>query len=310
QALHAAVDHGDARRVVAAVLEAPQALEQDRHDVTGGYGCDDSAHGAFLRMSSTPATAMAAEASATRSRSSVRCGGGRNSRCSSSSRLKASTEASTAYGARPAVPRQRSAVISAKQMKRASLSQCGGRRSAPMKTSASMMPTPVVRQTKRSVGILLLQHHDDGLQDDLQVEHQRPVAQVREVVFDPRLHLLHRLGLAAEAVHLRVTGDARAHLVADHVAADQLPIELVVRHGVGPRADNAHAPLQYIDELRQLVERGPAQEPAEGRDARIVLGGLAHDVAVLGHRHGAELVDHDLAAIDTVAALLEEDRAG
>src|SRR5207237_843041 len=83
--------------------------------------------------------------------------------------------ASVASGARPAVPRQRSAVISAKHTKCAALSQCGGRRWAPMKRSASIKPAPVARQAKRSVGILLLQHHDDRLQDDLQIEEQRPV---------------------------------------------------------------------------------------------------------------------------------------
>src|SRR5207248_2067492 len=143
QALHAAVDHRDARRVVAAVFEPPQPLEQDRHDVAASYGCDDSAHEAFLRMSSAAATARAAEASATRSRSSSALRSGVSSWCSSSSRLKAMTEASTASGARPAVPRHKSAVINAKHTKCAALSQCGGRRSAPMKTSASMMPTPV-----------------------------------------------------------------------------------------------------------------------------------------------------------------------
>ena len=77
------------------------------------------------------------------------------------------------------------------------------------------------------------------------------------------LHLLDRLGLAAQAVDLRQAGDAGAHLVADHVAVDQLAVHLVVRDGVRARADDAHAPLQHVDELRQLVERGAAQERAE-----------------------------------------------
>ena len=88
------------------------------------------------------------------------------------------------------------------------------------------------------------------------------------------------------------------HLVADHVAADQLAVQLVVRDRVRARADDAHAPLQHVDELRQLVERGAAQERAEARDALVVARRLAHHVAVLGHRHRAELVDHDLAAVE------------
>src|SRR5882672_9869105 len=127
KALHAAVDHGDAGRVVAAVLEALQPLEQDRHDVAPGYGSDDSAHEVFLRTKSSAHTAVAAAASVTKSmNSALRIG--MKSWCSSSSAPKATTEASSASGARPSVPRQRSAVISAKQTKCATLSQPGGMR--------------------------------------------------------------------------------------------------------------------------------------------------------------------------------------
>ena len=56
----------------------------------------------------------------------------------------------------------------------------------------------------------LSEHDHHGLQDDLQVEQQRPVAQVGEVVLDARLHLVDGVGLAAQAVHLGEAGDARA----------------------------------------------------------------------------------------------------
>ena len=42
------VQHRDARRIVAAVLEALQALGEDGHDVTAGDGADDSAHGVAI----------------------------------------------------------------------------------------------------------------------------------------------------------------------------------------------------------------------------------------------------------------------
>jgi len=45
-----AVQHGDAGRVVPAILEASQALDQDGDDVTVGDGSNDSAHAAFLAM--------------------------------------------------------------------------------------------------------------------------------------------------------------------------------------------------------------------------------------------------------------------
>ena len=37
-----------------------------------------------------------------------------------------------------------------------------------------------------------------------------------------------------------------------------------------PRADEAHLAAQDVEQLRQLVERGAAQEPADARDARVV----------------------------------------
>jgi uncharacterized SAM-binding protein YcdF (DUF218 family) len=39
----------------------------------------------------------------------------------------------------------------------------------------------------------------------------------------------------------------------------------------GARAYQAHLPAQHIDDLRQLVEGGGAQEATKGRHARVVL---------------------------------------
>ena len=36
-----------------------------------------------------------------------------------------------------------------------------------------------------------------------------------------------------------------------------------------PRADQRHLAAQHVDEVRQLVERGAAQERADARDARV-----------------------------------------
>ena len=101
------------------------------------------------------------------------------------------------------------------------------------------------------------------------------------------------------------------HLVAQHVALDELAVQLVVRHRVRARADDAHASLQHVDELRQLVERGAAQERAERRDARVVACAPAGSPSPSSvTRHGAELVDHDLLAVEAVAALPEDHRPG
>src|SRR6185436_13504518 len=68
------------------------------------------------------------------------------------------------------------------------------------------------------IGILALPYDEDRPPDDREVELERPVPQVIEVVFDARLHLVEGFGLAAQPVHLRPAGDARPHLVPHHVA--------------------------------------------------------------------------------------------
>jgi hypothetical protein len=149
-----------------------------------------------------------------------------------------------------------------------------------------------------------------GAGDDLEVQQQGPVAQVFQVVFDALGHLVEGVGFTAAAVDLGPAGDARAHLVTHHVGLDELAVLLVVGHRVRARADDAHAALQHVEELGQFVQRAAAQEGAEGGDARVVFAGLLHDRAVVHGGHGAELVDGDLLAVQAVAALFEDGRAG
>src|SRR6185312_7633806 len=162
-------------------------------------------------------------------------------------------------------------------------------------------------QWKPSVRLLGAQQPDCRQREDLDVEDRRPVPEVFEVILDARAHVLYAHGLAAEAVDLRKPGDSRRDFVAHHVALDELAVLLVVSDGVRTRTDEAHAPLQHVEELRELIERVPPQEAAERCDARIVLARLHDTRAILGDGHGAEFVDEDLLAIEPVAALLEDD---
>src|SRR4030067_594310 len=68
--------------------------------------------------------------------------------------------------------------------------------------------------------------------------------------------------------------------------------------------------MQDVDELRQFIEGGAAQEGAEAGDARVVLLRL-HDLrAVLLQMHGPELPHLDTLATQTVTVLTEESRTG
>src|SRR5688572_21969736 len=83
----------------------------------------------------------------------------------------------------------------------------------PMKPAA-----PVTRARGISVRVLLAEAAQQREDQDLDVEQQRPVLDVVEVVLDP---LLER-GVAAPAVHLCPAGDAALDPVPDHVLRDLL----------------------------------------------------------------------------------------
>lgn len=161
-----------------------------------------------------------------------------------------------------------------------------------------------------SVRVLIAPDYGQRLADDHQIEHQRPVAYVVDVVLDAGTHLVEGFGFAAQAVDLGPAGDAGFDLVPQHVALDEFAVLLVVRDRMGTRADDAHAALQDVDELGQLVERGFADERAERGNAAIATARLPDAVAVLANPHGAEFVDHDFLPVEPVATLLENDRAG
>src|SRR6185503_3291190 len=224
-ALEAAVDHGDPRRVVAAVLQAPQPFDQDRDDVTPRYRGDDSTHAGFpCRNERTPAVITAAGAAAARSAMPA---------------PRNMTAPGTSQGRLPSVAIHSTSVSAEYASKSNSVSHGCAMVYAllPRTTICSAMAAAGARYQGCSIRILVLsEHHHHGLQDDLQVEQQRPAAQVGEVVVDARLHLVDRVGLAAQAVHLGEAGNAGLHLVADHVAADQLAVHLVVRDRVRARA--------------------------------------------------------------------------
>src|SRR4051812_12155911 len=68
-----------------------------------------------------------------------------------------------------------------------------------------------------SVRVLRPEQNADSLGDDIEVESERPVAQIFEIVIDAALHFFEHVGFASIAVHLGPSGDARRDFVAQHV---------------------------------------------------------------------------------------------
>lgn len=104
------------------------------------------------------------------------------------------------------------------------------------------------------MGGAIIKNQSYGPKNDEEIELQRPVAQVIEVKINPGLHLFERVGLAALSVYLRPTRDSRSDFMANHVTFYDFSVQLVVSHGMRPRTDDAHATLQDVYKLRQLIK--------------------------------------------------------
>src|SRR5262245_12855962 len=87
-------------------------------------------------------------------------------------------------------------------------------RCEPRNPAAPVTSTLGIART--SVGVLLSEAAEEREDEDLDVEQERPVLDVVEVVLDA---LLDRR-VAAPAVDLRPAGDAALHAVAQHVLRD------------------------------------------------------------------------------------------
>src|SRR6185437_14879183 len=131
-----------------------------------------------------------------------------------------------------------------------------------------------------------------------------------KIVLDALLDLLMRVGFAAPAVYLCPAGDAGLHAMASEIAVDRFGIKPRLGLGVDrvrARADQRKIALEHnIQELRQFIETGFADDASDASDAWIILGdefvgGCVRSVRI----HRAEFVDLDQIVIEAVALLLE-----
>src|SRR6266446_1667650 len=161
-----------------------------------------------------------------------------------------------------------------------------------------------------------LEYSRHGFREDLQVKPQRPSANVLQIEFHPLFE-----GDRTPSLNLPETGNSRANAEAPPLPVLAESIEqLVIAQLQRTRTDQAHVPLQYVEELWKLVNAGLTQKAAQRRNAWIVLdleNRPAHFVLVLDvfealfrvHDHGAELVDVEHPFIEAHAFLYEEHRA-
>src|SRR5450830_8836 len=156
----------------------------------------------------------------------------------------------------------------------------------------------------------ILEDHQRRAQYDLQVQAQRPVANIVQIKFNAPLHFVQRIGFATQTVDLRPAGDAWLDHMTQHVALDLLTVQFVVLYRMWTRSDNTHPTLQDIKELRQFIQRSLAQETPERCHPAVALGRLQH-LPVRGQRlaaHGTEFGYNDLLPAHTVTQLTEQNR--
>src|SRR5262249_61197813 len=116
-------------------------------------------------------------------------------------------------------------------------------------------PAPVTRTRSTSVGAAAAEDGRDGLDQDRDVEPDRPVLEVEEVEPDEVVEAEVRAARdLPEAGH---AGDDDVGLAVPGVEA------LVVAQRQRARADEAHLAAQHVPELRDLVEREPPQHGAD-----------------------------------------------
>src|SRR5262249_7391115 len=78
-----------------------------------------------------------------------------------------------------------------------------------------------------SMGIVIGPRREHGADHDLEIEPERPVIDVVQVVRDAAAHLVVGVGLAAQPVNLRPAGDAGLDVVAAGIDRDSL-LELAI----------------------------------------------------------------------------------
>src|SRR5882672_4203691 len=152
------------------------------------------------------------------------------------------------------------------------------------------------------------QHDLNGVEQDQEVEEERKVLDVVEIV----LQLLERVvdGGAVVILVLGPAGDAELHGEPLHVEENLLLEILDELRTLGARSDEAHVAHQHIEELGQLVETSPAEERPHLRHPRVALGGPHRPRLPFGVlTHGAKFVQDEDTAVLTGSRLAVEDAA-
>src|SRR5580693_4685046 len=131
----------------------------------------------------------------------------------------------------------------------------------------------------------------DGLEDDPEVQPDRSILDIEQVVLQLLQHVVVRA--AVWVVHLSPAGDSRPDHMAHVVVAKPLFFfDLIDKfRPLRPRPHKVHIPLQHTPQLGNLIQTPLPQELTHPRDAWIIVGSPGRARIRLRVRpHGAKFV--------------------
>ncbi len=94
---------------------------------------------------------------------------------------------------------------------------------------------------------ILAQQRKRRLDQNFDIQPERPIVDVGDIVLYALFHLVEGFGFAAVAADLCQAGDAGFDSVAGHVGGDLAGVVVVVGYGMWSRANEGHAALQYVE---------------------------------------------------------------
>lgn len=120
----------------------------------------------------------------------------------------------------------------------------------------------------------VVNQNGNGRKNDPDVADGRPAIQVLEVGLKPAAQVSLRVGRAPQAANLRQAGQAGLERVPKEITRVDFPEPLLASQRTDrmrARPDNAHVAAQNVQQLRQFVDAGLADEAADASDPIIIL---------------------------------------
>ena len=163
-------------------------------------------------------------------------------------------------------------------------------------------------QAPQLAGAATEENDAPGLKQDEEIQQERPLPQIKEIIFELALGILDAGAVAV--LDLGPARDARAHGMAFVVAGHLFPQPLDNLGALGPRTYQTHLSPQDVQQLGQLIDPVAAQIAADTRDSGVAWDRPSRAAVGFGvPSHGAELEHPEWRTVQAQSALAVENRA-